>query len=167
MWTNAGGGVFGTATAVELNPLPNCGTSSSNPCSAAFPVDIAIADFNEDGKPDLVTANPNTDNVAVVLGNGDGTFGAATYAGLGGADSPFGLAIGDINGDGHADIAVASTTSATVSVLRGDGHGAFGPASNVNTGIILPNFVDLGDVSSDGKLDIVVTNTARLARPPS
>ncbi len=164
VWTNAGGGVFGTAAVVELNPRPNCGTSSSNPCSAAFPVDIAVADFNEDAKPDLVTANPNTDNVAVVLGNGDGTFGAASYTGLGGADSPFGLAIADIDGDGHADIAVASSTSATVSVLRGDGHGGFGAATNVDTGIILPNFVEVGDVSSDGKPDIVVTNTARLGK---
>lgn len=164
VWTNVGAGVFGTATSVELNPLPNCGSSSSNPCSAAFPVDIAVADFNEDGEPDLVTANPNTDNIAVVLGNGDGTFGAATYAGLGGADSPFGLAVGDIDGDGHADVAVASSTSATVSVLRGDGHGGFAPATNVNAGIILPNFVGLGDVSSDGKTDIVVSNTARLGK---
>jgi len=59
----------------------------------------------------------------VLLGSGDGTFGAKSDYGAG--SFPYSLAIGDLNGDGKPDLAVANAGDTTVSVLLGNGDGAF------------------------------------------
>src|SRR5260370_19627352 len=52
--------------------------------SAPFePVSVAVGDFNGDGKPDLAAANSSSNNVSVLLGNGDGTFQAAVHYAVG------------------------------------------------------------------------------------
>src|SRR5207245_290577 len=80
------------------------------------PEPLAIGDLNGDGRPDLVTGSfPHS--VSVLLGNGDGTFGARTdYDAV---YSPISVAIGDLNGDGHLDLAVAGGNS-VFSVLLGN-----------------------------------------------
>ena len=76
---------------------------------------MAVGDFNGDGKPDLVVTNQGSDNVSVLLGNGDGTFqGRMNFSAGSGAD---GVAVGDFNGDGMPDLAVANTASNNVSIL--------------------------------------------------
>ena len=68
---------------------------------------MAVGDFNGDGKADLAVANLGSNNVAVLLGNGNGTFATAvTYAS--GGTAPFSVAVGDFNGDGKLDLAVAN-----------------------------------------------------------
>ena len=94
-----------------------------------------MADFNGDGKPDLAVANHNVSNdVSVLLGNGDGTFQTAQNfaAGL----TPSSVAVGDLNGDGKPDLAVANNSrdSGTVSVLLGNGDGTFQAAQNFAVG---------------------------------
>lgn len=156
VWLGDGTGALGTGTAVEINPTPGCDTTGDNPCVARFPVGIAVGDFDEDGKPDLATANTNTNNVAVVLGNGDGTFAAATRFGLNGGTAPQGVAAADLDGDGHLDLVTSNNSSGTLSVLTGDGHGGFGTASSVSAGISLPTKLKLADVNGDGKQDAVI-----------
>ncbi len=71
------------------------------------PQSVAVGDFNADGKLDLATANAG--DVSVLLGNGNGTFGAASnidFAVLG--SSPTSVAVGDFNGDGKLDLGVTS-----------------------------------------------------------
>ena len=79
------------------------------------PRSVAVGDFNGDGTPDLAVANNGSNNVSVLLGNGDGSFQAAQNFGAGG--SPASVAVGDFNGDGTADLAVANSVSNNVSVL--------------------------------------------------
>ena len=67
---------------------------------------VAIGDLNGDGRPDLAVANDDSNTVSVLLGNGDGTFGANTDFGTG--TRPASVAIGDLNGDGRPDLAVAN-----------------------------------------------------------
>ena len=81
----------------------------------AFPRSVAIGDFNGDGKADLVSANGNSDNVSVLLGNGAGSFASAVNFAVGAF--PRSVAIGDFNGDGKADLVSANVGSSTVSVL--------------------------------------------------
>ncbi len=102
----------------------------------------ALGDFNGDGKLDVVTANyvETTTNggigtVSVRLGNGDGSFGAKTdfEAGV----MPDGVAVGDVNGDGKLDLAVANSGldgAWSLSVLLGKGDGSFGAAEELPIG---------------------------------
>ncbi|MER8185835.1 FG-GAP-like repeat-containing protein [Kitasatospora sp. NPDC094015] len=156
VWLGDGSGALGAGAKVELNPTPGCDTTGDNPCVARFPTGIAVGDFDADGTPDLATSDANTDNVSVVLGNGDGTFGAATQFALGGATNPQGIAAADLDGDGHPDLVTADSSAGTLSVLRGDGTGGFGAASSVPAGVTLPSRVELADVDQDGRLDAVV-----------
>jgi hypothetical protein len=76
---------------------------------------VAVTDFNGDGIQDLAVANWGSNNVSVLLGNGDGSFQAALNFG---ADSyPYSAAVGDFNADGLPDLAVANIVSNNVSVL--------------------------------------------------
>src|SRR5207245_2183370 len=62
---------------------------------------VVVGDFNGDGIPDLTVANAGSRTVTVLLGKGDGTFGAArSYTAGNGARS---VAVGDFDGDGHLD----------------------------------------------------------------
>jgi hypothetical protein len=97
-------------------------------------VDVAVGDLNGDGKPDLVVANlgPSpTGSVSVLLQNPaqPGVFLSATsYAGFG---QPLAVAIADLNGDGHPDIAVADSTSAIVLMQNAASPGTFAAAVQV------------------------------------
>lgn len=106
------------------------------------PSDIALGDFNSDGDLDVVVSNQNSDNVSVLLGAGDGTFGGPINFAVG--DFPLSVAVGDLNGDEILDIVTANTGSNNVSVLLGDGTGMFGVATNFDVGT-QPFSVAVGD----------------------
>ena len=97
--------------------------------STSIPQEIAAADFNHDGKLDLVV-NLNPNGIAVMLGNGDGTFQApVTYAT---DDLPTGLTVADLNGDGIPDIVA---TGQQIDVFLGKGDGTFANAVTYNGAI--------------------------------
>jgi hypothetical protein len=151
---NTGGGSF--ANPVQL------GTNSAS-CDQA----IAIGDLNGDGIPDIVTANPSgyfnpANHVEVFLGKGDGTFTGPTSFPTNVAGS--GIAIADLNGDRHPDVAVVGAGG--LDVLPGDGTGTLLPA--VNTAVPSgPDYygsaISLGqptDLNGDHRPDLVIGNHA-------
>jgi len=100
------------------------------------PFSVAIGDFNRDGNLDLAVANwgnSNNGNVAVLLGNGDGTFGSAVSYLTG--TTLFCVTVGEFNGDGKPDLAVSG---AGVWVLLGNGDGTFQTGLTVETGEPIP-----------------------------
>jgi FG-GAP-like repeat/Bacterial Ig-like domain (group 3)/Putative Ig domain len=129
--------------------------------SGGRPTDIVVGDFNGDGRADLAIANDLGNSVTIYLGNGNGTFGTASTVGVGLA--PSSVAVGDFNSDGRLDLVVTngssgSTVGQTVTVLLGNGNGTFQSPRSYATGTN-PRAVVVGDLNSDGKLDLVVANS--------
>jgi hypothetical protein len=129
-------------------------------------VSVAVADVNGDGKLDLVvggrcSAVDNCGNlIAVLLGNGDGTFQSPTTFP---SDDPLqsSVAVGDVNGDGNPDLLVANLSSGTVGVMLGNGNGTFKPIVNYSVGASFsggPMSVTASDVNGDGKLDLLASS---------
>ena len=118
---------------------------------------IAVADFNGDGRPDIVAADPASGTVGVLLNNGGGTFqaGRSPLAGT----NPVAVVAGDFNGDGKADVAVANDlVDGSVSVLLGNGDGTFQPAENIGVGS-MPVDLKAADLNGDGVLDLVAAES--------
>src|ERR687887_514199 len=127
------------------------------PVGAFGPASVAVGDINGDSRQDLAVANNLGDSVAVLLGNGDGSFQAPRVVYLGPSNNPRSVAIGEFNGDGRADLAVANPTSNTVVVLRGNGDGTFQPAVTLTAGTN-PGSVAVADFNGDGRADVAVAN---------
>jgi hypothetical protein len=85
----------------------------------------------------------------------DVTFGPAINWNAG--DDPYSVAVGDFDGDGRPDLAVANVDSDNVSVLRGNGSGGFAAPVNFNAGVE-PRSVAVGDFNGDGRPDLAVAN---------
>ena len=100
--------------------MPACGsseTAGSPFATGVSPESVAVEDFNGDGIPDLVTANSDSNNVTVLLGNGSGGFSSPVSFPVG--VNPFSVAVGDFNGDGRPDLAVANFNGSSVTILLG------------------------------------------------
>jgi hypothetical protein len=121
---------------------------------------VATGDLNRDTKPDIAVTCGGFPpwwcaSVAVLLGNGDGSFRSAGSYRVG--ERPSSVAIGDLNGDGHLDLAVANWNSSSVSVLLGYGDGNFRNAVYYDAGE-WPSSVAIGDLNGDDHLDLAVAN---------
>jgi len=137
------------------NPTQSVSFTTTDYQAGSGPYSVAVGDFNGDGKPDLAVANSISNNVSVLLGNGDGTFQAAVNYAAG--SWPISVTVGDFNGDGKLDLAVANYLDSDVSVLLGNGDGTFQTPVNYGVGW-LPFVITAGDFNGDGKLDLAVGN---------
>ena len=117
-----------------------------------YPQGVAIGAFQTGGPKSIAVVNGDSATVSILLGNRDGTFQAKTDYAVGGA--PYGIAVGDFNGDGNLDLAV-SAYSAVVSILLGNGDGTFQPQVQYSC-IETCTDVAVGDFNRDGKLDLAL-----------
>jgi hypothetical protein len=107
------------------------------------------------GRLDLAVVSTPSNQVAILIGNGDGTFQPAAAYTVG--VIPTGVAMGDFNGDGRLDLAVTNTNGDSVSVLLGKGDGTlepdlyFGAAES-------PGALVVQDFNGDGKPDVATAN---------
>ena len=150
-----------TLLALSLLMIASTAGASGFKLNTLIPVDtdpnnVALGDFNRDGKLDLAVASGDSiQTVSVFLGNGDGSFQPQVRYAVG--SFPYGLAVADVNLDGILDLIVANHNDGTVSVLLGNGDGTFQPRVEYTTAIGAFG-VAAGDLDGDGKLDLVTAN---------
>jgi hypothetical protein len=128
---------------------------------------LRSADFNKDGKPDVVTTDMDINAVSILLGDGQGGLHEAPGSPFAAGVVPWAVAIDDMNADGNLDLVilpydrdVTDPKQLGVTVLLGDGKGAFtkmrgSPFSLA--GCRGPDRVVTGDLNGDGSRDIVVS----------
>ena len=124
-------------------------TDPVNHAVPAYPYDIAVGDFNDDGKPDLVVDSFNDPgSISVLLGKGNGSFTSHKDTHIGVYPSVF--ATGDFNNDGKLDVVVSTDF---LSTLLGNGDGTLQPPLNQTLPSVPSNFA-AADFNLDGNLDI-------------
>ena len=132
------------------------------PSGGVGPMDQAAADFNGDGKTDLVVVNNSDSTLASFLGDGKGGFSLhATLTSASDLSSPRAVVVGDFNKDGKMDAAVANYASNKVAVFFGDGLGGFSSHAIFNsggTGVTGLTALAVGDFNGDGNLDLAAAN---------
>jgi hypothetical protein len=116
---------------------------------------VAAADFDQDGRLDLVAADFG-DATATVLRNLGGSFGSGGDAAVGAY--PSAVATGDVSGDGKPDAVTADSGADTVTVLLNNGSGTLTAAGSFTAGA-MPSSVAVADLNADGKADVVTANT--------
>jgi hypothetical protein len=156
------------APAESYSVCEHVGTEPGEPvCNpdgyAPSPESVAIADLDRDGSPDLIVANANASQLAVLLGDGTGSLGEPSYFehSLG----PSEVVVGDLNGDGLTDVATVDIwrefSSDGVSIRLGDGTGSFGSRKKI---LWTPdtewgrNSIAVGELNGDDHLDLAVAN---------
>ena len=128
---------------------------------------LAAADFDGDGHLDIVTANSESTNVSLLAGDGSGTLEPPVYIGVGW--SPASVVAADFNGDGFADVATADGAGSNgarnlVSVLLGDGQGAFAAPGLCLTSA-RPTHIVTGQFDGTGPVDAAVSNSSTYGGP--
>ena len=123
---------------------------------------FALLDLNRDGRIDIVMGNNDDDTVAVLLGDGKGSFTRVPRSPFSVGPSPYPFGAADLDGDGAIDLAVPSSGTGPnrvpgreLTLLRGNGRGEFGPVAGSPIAVSAnPYFVAVGDVNGDARLDL-------------
>ncbi len=147
------GGGDGTFKQVKGSPFPM-------PSNAKGPVALTVGDFNGDGLPDLAIVDQGTNQVTVLQGNGDGTFKEFLKSPYTVGNFPVAIASGSLNGSTGPGLALVNQNDNTLTVLLGDGTGAF--LSDANSPLktdTKPSGVTIGNFLQQTNSGIAVTNS--------
>jgi FG-GAP-like repeat len=122
------------------------------------PATVAVADFNADGKMDVVAVNERSGDASVFLGDGKRGFSPAPGSPVPAGPNPNDVAVGDFNRDGKLDLAFANHDTQQLTVVLGDGRGDFAPAPYSPLAVAVnphPHGIAAADFDEDGWVDLV------------
>lgn len=152
--------LLGKGDGTFQTPLDSGASTPSAQLSALIP-GMAVGDVNGDGKPDLVLGPytfTSTSSVAVMLGNGDGTFRTPVNSSLDRVDNPKSVAA-DLNGDGRADVFITGWSTdkgQRYGQLLGNADGSLTPAwSSYTYQFSFGSILTVHDVNGNGKPDVL------------
>ncbi|MEB3341697.1 DUF4347 domain-containing protein [Okeania sp.] len=134
--------------------LATFGQATTYPTGGSGGGFLDVGNLNDDGIPDIVANNFESDNVSIFTGRRNGTFENPFIIPAG--DAAHGVNIGDFNKDGLGDIVVGNFNDDSVSVFLNAGNGGF-LTPQTFTGINGPTELQVKDFNNDSNLDIVVT----------
>jgi hypothetical protein len=144
VWTNNGGGVFGSNATYVVGSGPRT---------------VVTADVNGDGKLDLINANfgfnGSGNTLTVLTNNGTGVFGSNATLTVG--NGSYSVTAADFYGDGKMDLISANVGDSTLTVLTNNGSGIFGSNATYTVGRG-PRSVAAADINGDGTLDLICAN---------
>ena len=155
VYETAGIGTYGAALGNGDGTLKTPRESASGFGSSGW-VYVALGDFDNDKKLDLVATSSAYSNLRVMRGNGDGTF-QASYAVTVAARTVAAPLVRDVDGDGNLDVIVSDTSAGVMWVLLGLGTGTFASPIQIVTSAGVTAH-DLADIDGDGMLDLLTGN---------
>jgi hypothetical protein len=119
-----------------------------------------VGDFNNDNYLDIAVGFLKSDEIGILLGNGDGSFRDFMFYSTGTKSQPSSLSIYDFNNDGRMDIIVCNHGIRNIAILLGYGNGSFATMGTYSTGArSSPQATEIADMNKDGQMDIVVVNS--------
>src|SRR5262249_43455433 len=122
------------------------------------PHGITALDVDGDADMDIVNANNGSNNLSLMINNGDGTFGSPVFFDAG-VDGEYGLTSADMNNDGITDLVGGGRDGEQIRTLLGNGNGTFTPAGPATSSGGQTWVVVVDDVNGDGNLDATVANS--------
>jgi hypothetical protein len=141
------GGTYTKAATISVQQAPT-----------SYP--IVTADFNGDGIPDLAVPLYGSNQIAILLGKGNGTFATPIMASVPGSIVDIKqIVVGAFNGDGIPDLAVIDSDSSSVDILLGNGDGTFTAETTKPPISGIPSYIATGDFNGDGKMDLAVSES--------
>jgi gliding motility-associated-like protein len=152
---------IGTVNTILFSAKLDWGTPSGSP------EDIVIADFDDDNKLDFaITNNDNLGSISVFINNSTiGSFSYSSRKEYSTGPHPYRMACADFNGDGKPDLAIKEQFKPTLSLLENtstSGNVSFASKVEIATASTDREHLTIGDINSDGKLDIAVTDSKNI-----
>lgn len=123
--------------------------------SGAFPSGVGVADFNGDGKKDVVSPNEGLNSLSLTLGDGQCGFGPVNFSNATGA-TPIAIMVADFNRDGCPDLVIPTNFDNSLSYLQSNCAGGFAVNSLLPAGCLGPVAASSGDLSGDLDTDVAV-----------
>ena len=123
------------------------------------PQSIAVGDFNNDNRSDIVIANYGTDNISILIADETDNYENIMTYSTGNNSRPYAIVLGHFNDDNQLDIAIANSGSNDIIIFQGYGNGSFEAIQSYSTGdSSFPCAIIVSDFNNDERIDLAIAN---------